>query len=123
MTQFNLKTIMFMFMEQCIIGRRYICACFCEIFPLFVIRNIKFILLVTVLVCATNLLQDEGHVIGCKGGLKNSCRGRLCEPRLFSGINGLSILCQKEDLAGAEPENSERSGRDNLQLYRYYSIY
>ena len=43
-----------MFMAQCIIGRRYICACFCEIFLLFVIRNIKFILLVTVLVCATN---------------------------------------------------------------------
>ena len=38
-------------------------------------------------------------MIGCKGGLKNSCRGRLCEQRLFSGINGLSILCQKEDLA------------------------
>ena len=38
---------MFMFMAQCIIGQRYICACFCDIFPLFVIRNIKFILLVT----------------------------------------------------------------------------
>ena len=25
---------MFMFMAQCIIGRRYICACFGEIFPL-----------------------------------------------------------------------------------------
>ena len=57
-TQFNLKTIMFMFMAQCIIGQRYICACFCEIFPLFVIRNTKFLLLVTVPVCATNVLQD-----------------------------------------------------------------
>ena len=62
-------------------------------------------------------------MIGCKGGLKNSCRGRLCEQRLFSDINGLSILCQKEELAGAEPENSQSGGRDNLQLYRYYSIY
>ena len=57
-TQFNLKTIMFMFMAQCIIGQRYICACFCEIFPLFVIRNTKFLLLVTAPVCATNVLQD-----------------------------------------------------------------
>ena len=31
----------------------------------------------------------------------------------FSGINGLSILCQKEELTGAEPENSERGGRDD----------
>ena len=58
MTQFDLKTIMFMSMAQCIIGRRYICACFCEIFPLFVIRNMKLVLLVTVLVSATNVLQD-----------------------------------------------------------------
>ena len=90
-TQFNLKTIIFMFMAQCIIGRRYICACFCEIFPFFVIRNIKFILLVTVPVCATNVLQDKGHVIGCKGGLKNSCKGRLCEQRLFSDIKSQSL--------------------------------
>ena len=33
---------------------------------------------------------------------------------LFFSAFCLSILSQKEALAGAEPENSERVGRDNL---------